>query len=110
MRVPVKDERACTTRLSNRNVGNGPLLALHGRYACAQAPATRTASRWRSASGASESLVFVCSLCLTIRCPSGMEYHYGKHHQAYVTNLNNLIKGTEFEKLPLEDVIRKVSV
>ncbi|HSL70872.1 MAG TPA: superoxide dismutase [Fe], partial [Longimicrobiales bacterium] len=25
------------------------------------------------------------------------EYHYGKHHQAYVTNLNNLIKGTEFE-------------
>jgi superoxide dismutase, Fe-Mn family len=25
------------------------------------------------------------------------EYHYGKHHQAYVTNLNNLIKGTEYE-------------
>jgi superoxide dismutase len=25
------------------------------------------------------------------------EYHYGKHHQAYATNLNNLIKGTEFE-------------
>ena len=29
------------------------------------------------------------------------EYHYGKHHQAYVTNLNNLIPGTEFENLPL---------
>ena len=27
------------------------------------------------------------------------EYHYGKHHQAYVTNLNNLIKGTEYENL-----------
>ena len=27
-----------------------------------------------------------------------LEFHYGKHHQAYVTNLNNLIKGTEFEK------------
>jgi Fe-Mn family superoxide dismutase len=38
-----------------------------------------------------------------------MEYHYGKHHQAYVTNLNNLIKGTEFENAPLEDIIRKSS-
>ncbi len=37
------------------------------------------------------------------------EYHYGKHHQAYVTNLNNLIKGTEFEKASLEDIIKKSS-
>src|SRR5690606_21477976 len=37
------------------------------------------------------------------------EYHYGKHHQAYVTNLNNLIKGTEFENMSLEDIIRKSS-
>ena len=36
-----------------------------------------------------------------------LEYHYGKHHQAYVTNLNNLIKGTEFENLSLEDIIKK---
>ena len=28
-----------------------------------------------------------------------LEYHYGKHHQAYVTNLNNLIGGTEFENV-----------
>ncbi len=35
------------------------------------------------------------------------EYHYGKHHQAYVTNLNNLIKGTEFENASLEDIVRK---
>ncbi len=35
------------------------------------------------------------------------EYHHGKHHQAYVTNLNNLIKGTEFENAGLEDIIRK---
>lgn len=34
-----------------------------------------------------------------------IEYHYGKHHQAYVTNLNNLIKGTEFEAMSLEDII-----
>ena len=37
------------------------------------------------------------------------EYHYGKHHQAYVTNLNKLIKGTEFESAALEDIIRKSS-
>ena len=38
-----------------------------------------------------------------------LEYHYGKHHQTYVTNLNNLIKGTEFEALSLEDIILKSS-
>ena len=38
-----------------------------------------------------------------------LEYHYGKHHQAYVTNLNNLVAGTEFESAPLEDVIKKSS-
>jgi len=37
------------------------------------------------------------------------EFHYGKHHQAYVTNLNNLIKGTEFENAGLEDIIKKSS-
>ena len=37
------------------------------------------------------------------------EYHYGKHHQAYVTNLNNLIPGTEFENLSLEDTVKKSS-
>ncbi len=38
-----------------------------------------------------------------------IEYHYGKHHQAYVTNLNNLILGTEFESLSLEAIILKSS-
>jgi Fe-Mn family superoxide dismutase len=33
-------------------------------------------------------------------------FHYGKHHQAYVTNLNNLIKGTEYESKPLEDIVK----
>jgi superoxide dismutase, Fe-Mn family len=36
-----------------------------------------------------------------------MEFHYGKHHQTYVTNLNNLIKGTEFENASLEEIIKK---
>ena len=38
-----------------------------------------------------------------------LEFHYGKHHQAYVTNLNNLIKGTEFENLDLEAIVKKAS-
>ncbi len=36
-----------------------------------------------------------------------IEFHYGKHHQAYVTNLNNLIKGTEYESLDLEAIVKK---
>lgn len=36
-----------------------------------------------------------------------LEYHYGKHHAAYVTNLNNLVKGTEFENSSLEDIVKK---
>src|SRR4051794_3124406 len=36
-----------------------------------------------------------------------LEYHYGKHHQAYVTNLNNLIPNTEFAELSLEEIIKK---
>jgi len=38
-----------------------------------------------------------------------IEYHYGKHHQTYVTNLNNLIPGTEFDGLTLEEIIVKSS-
>ncbi len=36
-----------------------------------------------------------------------LEFHYGKHHQAYVNNLNNLIKGTEFEDADLETIVKK---
>ncbi len=36
-----------------------------------------------------------------------IEYHYGKHHQTYVTNLNKLVEGTEHQNSSLEDVIRK---
>ena len=36
-----------------------------------------------------------------------IEYHYGKHHQAYVNNVNNLIVGTEFENATLEEIILK---
>jgi len=38
-----------------------------------------------------------------------LEYHYGKHHQTYVTNLNNLAPGTEFANASLEDIVMKSS-
>ena len=38
-----------------------------------------------------------------------LEFHHGKHHQTYVTNLNNLIKGTEFENSSLEEIVRASS-
>ena len=38
-----------------------------------------------------------------------LDLHHGKHHQTYITNLNNFIKGSEYEKLSLEDIIKKSS-
>lgn len=38
-----------------------------------------------------------------------LNFHYGKHHNAYVTNLNKLIVGTEFETMTLEGIIGKAS-
>ena len=38
-----------------------------------------------------------------------LEFHHGKHHQAYVNNLNNLVPGTEFEDASLEAIIMKAS-
>ena len=35
-----------------------------------------------------------------------IDYHYGKHHQAYVTNLNNLAPGTKYEAMSLEEVVK----
>ena len=35
-----------------------------------------------------------------------LEYHYGKHHNAYVTNLNNLVPSTQFENMSLEDIVK----
>ena len=38
-----------------------------------------------------------------------IEFHYGKHHQTYVDNLNKLIIGTEFENSTLEEIVLKSS-
>jgi len=35
-----------------------------------------------------------------------LEYHHDKHHAAYVKNLNNLVPGTEFENMSLEDIVK----
>jgi superoxide dismutase, Fe-Mn family len=36
-----------------------------------------------------------------------LEFHYGKHHQAYITNLNNLVPGTKFEGADLETIVKE---
>lgn len=38
-----------------------------------------------------------------------LEYHHGKHHKAYVDNINKLVPGTEFENASLEDMIKKAT-
>lgn len=38
-----------------------------------------------------------------------LEYHYGKHHQTYVTKLNGLLPGTEFEGKTLEEIVKTSS-
>lgn len=38
-----------------------------------------------------------------------MEFHWGKHHQTYVTNVNNLVKGTDDEKKSMEEIMMKAS-
>jgi Fe-Mn family superoxide dismutase len=38
-----------------------------------------------------------------------MEIHHGKHHNTYVTNLNNAIAGTDAEKLSIEDICKNIS-
>jgi len=40
---------------------------------------------------------------------STLEFHHGKHHAAYVTNLNNLVAGTDLEDKSLEDTITAVA-
>jgi superoxide dismutase, Fe-Mn family len=38
-----------------------------------------------------------------------LEFHYGKHHQAYINKLNELIRGTEFENAALEEIVKNAS-
>lgn len=38
-----------------------------------------------------------------------LDFHYGKHHQTYVTKLNGLLPGSEFDGLALEDIVKKSS-
>lgn len=39
--------------------------------------------------------------------PTTIEFHYGKHEKAYIDTLNSLIEGTEYEEMPLEEIIMK---
>lgn len=52
-------------------------------------------------------LSYAADALASVISPKTMEYHYGKHHQAYVNNLNNLIQGTRFENASLEEIIKE---
>lgn len=53
------------------------------------------------------SLPFVKDALLPVIDPTTIDFHYGKHHQAYVDKLNGLVPWTEFETLSLEAIINK---
>ncbi len=40
---------------------------------------------------------------------STIEFHYGKHHAAYVTNYNKAVEGTELDSKPIEEVIKEIA-
>ena len=42
-----------------------------------------------------------------VMSPETLEYHYGKHHRAYVNNLNKLVEGTDLAKKSLEEIIKQ---
>ena len=54
-------------------------------------------------------LPYADSALAPVVSPNTISFHHGKHHKTYVDNLNNLIKGTEFESMSLEDIVRKSS-
>ena len=51
-------------------------------------------------------LPFAIDALAPVMSQETLEYHWGKHHRSYVTNLNNLIAGTDFEGKSLEEIIR----
>lgn len=53
------------------------------------------------------SLPFMATDLAPVLSESTLGFHHGKHHQAYVNNLNNLIPGTEFENMSLTDIVKK---
>src|SRR5574340_1653646 len=50
-------------------------------------------------------LPFAESALAPVISPNTLSFHYGKHHKGYVDNLNNLVKGSEFESATLEKII-----
>ncbi len=52
-------------------------------------------------------LPFATDALVPVISAETIDFHYGKHHQAYVTNLNKLVPGTEFEDASLEEIVLK---
>lgn len=52
-------------------------------------------------------LPFSIDALAPVLSPVTIDYHYGKHEKAYIDTLNSLIEGTEYEEMPLEEIIVK---
>ena len=52
-------------------------------------------------------LAYALSALQPVLSESTLQFHYGKHHQTYVDNLNKMVVGTEYENLSLEEIIKK---
>ena len=60
--------------------------------------------------GTQTACITLCKRCSqSNNLPETIDYHYGKHHQAYVNNLNKLIAGTGYEDMTLEEIIKQSS-
>ncbi len=55
------------------------------------------------------SLPFADNALSPVISSNTLSFHYGKHHKAYVDKLNDLVKGTEYAAMSLEDIIRKTA-
>ena len=54
-------------------------------------------------------LPYACDALAPHMSAETLDFHHGKHHQAYVTNLNKLVAGTEFESADLDTIVRNAS-
>src|SRR5689334_1322175 len=90
------------------SVAGAAMLATRNR-AFAQAPATTPLTKEAAMAFTLPPLPYDKTALEPFMSAKTFDFHYGKHHQAYVTKLNELVAGSEFEKMKLEDIILKTA-
>src|SRR5205085_3467126 len=95
----------------SRGAEGGAHATLRPGAACLQCRADRTATAYRGPhmEHTLPPLPYAIDALAPHYSKETLEYHHGKHHKAYVDNLNKLLAGTEFENMTLEEIIKKSS-